>query len=163
MWEVHKIKKTNRRRSYPSRMLTLLGTTQDFCLAKPLNGISLGTNIRARKCMVLSARRKFLNLTRSQCKSTLNGHWSRARLNFTVFNMTKMGKENWKYQTSNGQRAKFEKKEKNRGLGSSQNIELKQREEKELHAKYPKRIRGANLKPTNGSEAQDWQQRLRDW
>ena len=122
--KVHKIKKTNRRRSYPSCMLTSLGTTQVFCPAKPLNGLSLGTNIRAHKCMLLSGRRKFLNLTRSPCKSTLNGHWSCAAGNFTVFNMTKIGKDNWKYQTLKGQRAKFVKKEKNRG----QNIELKQRE-----------------------------------
>ena len=114
----------------------LLGTTQDFCPAKPLNGLSLVTNIRARKCMALSGRRKFLNLTRSRCKTTLYGHRSCATLNFTVFNMTKIGKDNWKYQTSKEQTC--EQREKQRAKQQAQNIELKQQKEKELHAKYPK-------------------------
>ena len=104
MRKVHKIKKTNRRRSYSSCMLTSLGTTQEFCPVKPLNGLSLGTNIQVRARFWVIVRNFPVLPVR---KSTLNCHWSFAALNFTYLNMTKIGKKNWKYQTSTGQRAKF--------------------------------------------------------
>ena len=98
--KVHKIKTTNRRRSYPSCMLT----SQDFCPVKPLNGLSLGTNIRVRAWFwVIVGNFPVLPV----CKCTLNCRWSFPALNFIYLNMTKTGKKNWRYQTSTGQRAKF--------------------------------------------------------
>ena len=69
-------------------------------------------------------------------------------------------------RAANERVTKFARRVKQKVKQQAQDIEVNQWEKKELHGRYPKTIRKQMLtiiKPTSGSEVQDWRLRQRDW